>query len=107
MPKKVPHGEAERKIKELLGLPEFVNILQLQVYEKEYHSQRLGPRKYSYYRINYYDPSTKRVLRKHIKEKDPQRKGKILTLWRLEVKFRKGEPLGEFDRRLLKLLLSD
>ena len=104
MPKKVNHGPYENEIKNLLGLPSRVSILQLQIYEKTYYSQKWGERVYCYYRINYYDPVEGKVFRKHIREKDKERKAQILALWRLEQKHRKGEPLGAFEESLKKML---
>jgi len=104
MPKKVNHGPYEVEIKKLLGLPSWVSILQLQTYEKTYYSQKWGERVYYYCRINYYDPVEGKVFRKHIREKDKERKAQILALWRLEQKHRKEEPLGAFDRDLQKAL---
>ena len=106
MPKKVNHSWAEGEIKKLLGLPSYVSILSLGVYEKEYYSQKFGWRRYFYYRLHYYDPTTKRVYRKHLREKDRERKGKVLNLWRIEQKLRKGEPLGGGDLHFRKLLLE-
>ena len=106
MPKKVNHGWAEKEIKNLLGLPSYVSILSLGVYEKEYYSQKWGWRTYTYYRLHYYDPATKRVYRKHLREKDRERKGKVLALWRIEQKLRNSEPLGAGDLHFRKLLLG-
>jgi hypothetical protein len=104
MPKKVQRGPYEKEIKELLGLPWYVNILSLSTYEKKYHSVKEGPKSYLYYRVHYYDPIKKFIYRKHIKEKDHLRKNKVLALWRLEQKYRRGEVEGVGDKHLLEII---
>jgi hypothetical protein len=106
MPKKVQRGPYEKEIKRLLGLPWYVNILSLSTYEKKYYSVKEGLKTYIYYRVHYYDPIKKLIWRKHIKEKDHQRKAKVLALWRLEEKHRRGEPLGAADKQLLEIVGS-
>ena len=103
MPKKVNRGPYEREIKELLGLPAECHILKIRTYTKEYDSVRHGKRTYYYYAVNYYLPAEGKIYRKHIREKDRERKAKVLALWRLELKYRAGEKEGAGDRHIKKL----
>jgi len=96
MPKKVNHGPYENEIKNLLGLPSRVSILQLQTYEKTYSSHFWEERIYYYYRINYYDPKEGKVFRKHIREKDKEKKLKSLPFGGLNKNTAKGETAGGF-----------
>jgi len=105
MPKKIRRDEAERKIKNLLGLPSYVNILKVRLYKKEYYSQKFGWREYTYFMVNYYDPTTQKVYRKHIKVKPRELETKILRLWRLELKQRHAN-LTEIEEKELNLLLT-
>jgi hypothetical protein len=104
MPKKIQRGPYEKEIKKLLGLPWYVNILSLGTYEKRYFSVKEGLKTYLYYRVHYYDPIKKLIYRKHIKEKDLKRKTKVLALWRLEQKYRRGEVEGAGDKHILEII---
>jgi len=106
MPKQVKRSHYEERIKELLGLPSFVHILQLRAYTKEYYSQKYGWRFYNYFLVNYYNPIDRKIYRRHIREKDKERKNKILQLWRLEQKARRNETLTNYDKKLSAYLLS-
>jgi len=106
MPKQVKRSHYEERIKELLGLPSYVHILQLRAYTKEYYSQKFGWRFYNYFLVNYYNPLDRKIYRRHIREKDKERKNQILQLWRLEQKLRRGEELTKHDEVLSMWLLS-